>query len=136
MRSFVFKRTGQCWFSCLNNMYTNKIYKSSKVPCYLWLHNQQYCSLNLFFDLFFVVKYYSYKKAAPANIALKDNNKKTPISEITKPAIASPFGILNTPTKDNIRPNNHIIHPRTGIHPINTAIKARMNPATPMPFFC
>ena len=64
------------------------------------------------------------------------NNKKIPIKEIIKPAIAKPLGLLNTPIKDRRSPKNQIIQPNTGIHPKNRASNANTNPATPNPFDC
>lgn len=52
----------------------------------------------------------------------------------TIPAIAKPFGFLKTPTKENIAPKSQIIHPKIGITPAKTEIKASMNPAIPILF--
>ena len=60
-------------------------------------------------------------------------NKITPINEITNPAIDSPLGDFNTPTKEKISPKTQISEPRTGIHPRNKAINANTNPAVPIP---
>ena len=47
--------------------------------------------------------------------------------------MAIPLGDLNTPIKESMRPKIHIIQPITGIQPKNNPIKARINPATPIP---
>ena len=44
------------------------------------------------------------------------------------PAIASPFGVRNTPTQEKIRPNTHKIQPTTGTQPRNRASRANTNP--------
>ena len=74
-------------------------------------------------------------EAAAAAIATPNTKiiRIMPIREITRPAIAKPLGFLNIPTIEKISPNNHKIHPRIGTHPRNSAIKAKTNPATPMP---
>ena len=69
-------------------------------------------------------------KIAPNTVS----SKIIPIKEITKPAIANPLGCLNTPTNDNISPNNQIIQPNTGTQPKKIAIKASTKPAVPMSF--
>ena len=75
-----------------------------------------------------------YKKAAPPRIAPKTAiSKITPISEIINPAIANPLGVLKTPTKENINPNNQRIQPRTGTHPKKIAIRAITQHAVPIP---
>ena len=75
------------------------------------------------------------KAAAPPKRAPKTvNNKITPMSEITNPAIANPFGSLNIPAKDNISPNNQVNHPKTGTQPKNIANRAKTKPAVPTPF--
>ena len=84
-------------------------------------------------DSNFIFKTYIVIAAAP--IAPKTRiNKIIPINEIINPAIDNPFGDLNTPTKDKTSPKSQIIHPKNGIHPRNNAIKARTNPAVPIPF--
>ena len=67
-------------------------------------------------------------------IAPKMTSKKIiPISEITKPAIANPRGVLKIPMAEKINPNIQIIHPKNGTHPRKIAINARINPAVPIP---
>ncbi len=72
-------------------------------------------------------------KAAPPIIPNTTISKIMPISEITNPAIDKPFGVLNTPTKEKIKPNNQRIQPKKGIQPKNIAIMASTNPAVPIP---
>jgi hypothetical protein len=48
----------------------------------------------------------------PANT---NSNKMISISEIIKPAIAKPLGLLESPTHEKIRPRIHKIQPKTGI---------------------
>lgn len=68
--------------------------------------------------------------AIPPN---KINIKIIPINEIHNPAIDKPFGVLNTPTKEKIKPNSQRIQPKKGIQPKNNAIMASTNPAVPIP---
>lgn len=56
-----------------------------------------------------------------------------PMSEITRPAMASPLGALNTPQKESTRPRIHRIQSNTGTQQKISASKARMNPAVPNP---
>ena len=60
-------------------------------------------------------------------------NKTIPIRDITRPAMARPFGCRVKPTAENINPNIHTIQPKNGTQPKNNAIKARTNPAVPIP---
>jgi len=71
--------------------------------------------------------------AATTSIPNTNTSMIIPISEITNPAIAIPFGFLNIPTKDKTNPNIHIIHPITGIQPKKIAIKDITKPAVPIP---
>jgi len=70
-------------------------------------------------------------EATPTDI---NSNKARLIREITIPAMANPFGFLETPAEERISPRSHSIHTSTGNHPINNAIRERINPATPVPF--
>ena len=55
------------------------------------------------------------------------------INEITRPAMAKPFGFLNTPINENNNPKNHMIMLAMGAqHRINES-KANTNPAMPKP---
>ena len=54
-------------------------------------------------------------------------------NEITKPAMANPRGSLNMPTMLNIAPNSQMIQPKIGMYPINRLMRARTNPAIPIP---
>ncbi len=75
--------------------------------------------------------------AAATPMAANTNSiSTTPTRDITSPAMAKPLGTLNIPTAEKIRPNNHKIHPRIGIHPKNRPQSERINPVRPMPFFC
>lgn len=60
-------------------------------------------------------------------------NKKTPIKEITSPAIAKPLGLEKSPTKDRTKPKTQRIQPMMGIHPRNKAINDSTKPAIPIP---
>ena len=55
------------------------------------------------------------------------------INEITVPAMAKPRGSLNKPTMLNMAPKSHIIQPSIGTNPMNKPIRARTNPAIPIP---
>lgn len=71
--------------------------------------------------------------AATPKMAPNTNSSNIiPISEITKPATAIPFGFLKIPTEDKISPKSHTIQPKTGTHPRNKPIKAKIKPAVPM----
>ena len=76
-----------------------------------------------------------FNATAAAAAPKTSTNKIIPIKDITKPAIANPFGFLKTPTKDRIRPKTHMIHPNTGTQPKNNAIRDSTKPAVPTPFF-
>ena len=43
--------------------------------------------------------------------------RSSPINDIVNPAIDSPLGVLNTPTKEKTSPKTHKIHAKTGINP-------------------
>lgn len=56
------------------------------------------------------------------------------MSEMTRPAIAKPLGLLNIAIPDNINPTNHINQPITGTQLNKKAQSATMKPAIPNPF--
>ena len=51
-----------------------------------------------------------------------------------KPAIAIPLGLLNKPMKENRAPKNQINQPTPGTQLKIAEIKAKINPAVPIPF--
>ena len=66
--------------------------------------------------------------------ALKVIIKIIPISEITKPAIDKPLGVLNTPMKENRNPKNQTSQPINGSVPMKNPTNASTKPAVPIPF--
>ncbi len=68
-----------------------------------------------------------------ATTPTKATNMTKPANDSMNPATARPAGRLNSPKKENISPNSHIIHPSTGIHETNNAMSANTKPAVPKP---
>ena len=56
-------------------------------------------------------------------------------ADIIVPAIASPLGVLNSPTNEKIAPSTHSTHEKIGIQHISNEISARINPAMPIPLY-
>lgn len=56
------------------------------------------------------------------------------IIEMIKPVIAKPRGLLNMPMKDSRNPRNQTTQPTPGTHDKMREIRAKTNPAVPVPF--
>lgn len=90
----------------------------------------------LFITKDFFGQYHNKKEAIPARVPISAIKIIRSIIEMINPVIANPRGLLNIPIKDKRNPRNQIIQPTPGTHDRIREIRAKTNPAVPVPFDC